>query len=235
MLNRQPLLSHEERVALLKPLDEPMSLYKPIRVVCADPQPMMLEGLKQSFKNDSAITLERMLTDGANAWREVMVSHPDILVTEMNMGGLDGIDLIRWLKKNGWPTKVVVFTLATNPKWPEAWAEGVQGLVSKTSPKETLMKCIRAVSAGDRWLDESLWLSSKDPHNGSLNRLDSASRLTAREIIIVKALMKGCSKRDIAKEMAIEEEAVTVHLKHIHQKTGYTHRDQLVFKSSTRA
>ncbi len=169
MLNRQPLLSDEERVALLNPLDEPMSTYKPIRVVCADPHPMMLEGLEQSFKNDSAITLERMLTDGANAWREVMASHPDILVTEMTMGGLDGIDLIRWIKKNGWPTKVVVFTTATNPKWPEAWSEGVQGLVSKTSPKDTLMTCIRAVSAGERWIDERIWLADERTHEGHPN------------------------------------------------------------------
>lgn len=210
MLNRQPLLSHEERVALLKPLDEPMSLNKPIRVVCVDPQPMMLEGLKQSFKNDSFITLERMLTDGTNAWREVIASQPDILVTEMTVGGLEGIELIRRLKKNGWPTKVVVFTMATNPKWPEAWAEGVQGLVSKTSPKETLMKCIRAVSAGERWIDESIWHADKVTHDGAPKRLDNATRLTAREITIIKALMRERSNREIAKEMAIKEGSVKV-------------------------
>jgi len=210
MLNRQPLLSHEERVALLKPLDEPMSLNKPIRVVCVDPQPMMLEGLKQSFKNDSVITLERMLTDGTNAWREVIASQPDILVTEMTLGGLDGIELIRRLKKNSWPTKVVVFTMATNPKWPEAWAEGVQGLVSKTSPKETLMTCIRAVSAGERWIDESIWLADKGTHDGAPKRLDNAARLTAREITIIKALTRERSNREIAKEMAIKEGSVKV-------------------------
>lgn len=226
MLKRQHLLSDEERVALLKPLDEPMSKYKPIRVVCADPQPMMLEGLKHSFKNDSAFTLKRMLTDGAIAWCEVMVSHPDILVIEMTLGSLDSIDLIRWLKKNGWPTKVVVYTLASNPKWLEAWAEGVQGLVSKTSPKDTLMTCICAVSAGERWIDESLWLANDVTYDGLHKRPEIAPRLTAREITIVKALMRGVSSREIAKEMAIKEGTVKVHLKHIYQKTGYRPRDQ---------
>ena len=104
-------------------------------------------------------------------------------------------ELIRRLKKNGWPTKVVVFTMATNPKWPEAWAEGVQGLVSKTSPKETLMTCIRAVSAGERWIDESIWLADKGTHDGAPKRLENAARLTAREITIIKALMRERSNR----------------------------------------
>jgi DNA-binding NarL/FixJ family response regulator len=228
MLMGKPLLSDAERTALLDPVVSHASANAPIRLLVADPHPIVLEGFKQSMGNHPDFEIVRYLVDGANTWRELLASRPDVLIMEMTLTGMSSMQLIRNLYESGWPTKIVLFSLPANQLWIEALAQGVQGLVSKNKSNDQLMNCVRRVHQGELWLDEEFNLKE---HQKSAQRISDwriGSRLTMREKAIVEILMRGFSNREIANELAIKEGTVKTHLKHVYRKTGLHSRFELL-------
>lgn len=226
-----PLLSVQEQMALLQHDDSDTFQPATIQVLCADPHPVVLEGLKKSFAHHREFGLIRCLTDGANTWREVLASKPDVLIMEMTLTGLSSMQLIRAVQESGCSTKIIVFTLASNPLWVEALAQGVQGLVSKTRTNEELMDAVRAVHQEKKWLDEEFSMANKVGRDWPLTHWALASRLTEREMSIVQALMRGASNRVIASELAIKEGTVKIHLKNVYRKMGCTNRVELLSRT----
>lgn len=226
-----PLLSQEERLALMEQGSEETRRFAPIRLVFADPHPVVLEGLKKSFANHPDFGIIRSLTDGSNAWREVLATQPDVLIIELTLDGMSSMQLIRALRQAGWPTKVIVFSLASNPLWIEALAEGVQGLVSKNKSNTLLMDCVRAVHEGHKWLDEEFRVSKISGTGLSLMQWDFEARLTQKEKLIVEALLRGVSNKEIASELEIKEGTVKTHLKNVYRKLGCANRVELLSRS----
>ncbi len=226
-----PLLSLQEQMALLHHDESETVQPETIQVLCADPHPVVLEGLKKSFSNHREFELIRALTDGANTWREVLASRPDVLIMEMTLTGLSSMQLIRAVQKSGCSTKIIVFTLASNPLWVEALAQGVQGLVSKYRANEELMDGVRAVHQGKKWLDEEFSMANKAGRDWPLTHWALASRLTQRELSIVHALMRGASNRVIANELDIKEGTVKIHLKNVYRKMGCANRVELLSRT----
>jgi DNA-binding NarL/FixJ family response regulator len=150
----QPLLSEEERVALLAIHDVHTAGLEPISLVFADPHPVVLDGLRRSFQHHPDFSILECVPDAQRAWCALKTHKPDILVMEMTLGGQTSLDLIRSCKREKPSTKLIVFTQPLHDLATLALPEGVQGLISKSRSSEILMDCIKAVNRGVTWIDD---------------------------------------------------------------------------------
>jgi DNA-binding NarL/FixJ family response regulator len=91
---------------------------------------------------------------------------------------------------------------------------GALGVVRKTAPLESLLECMRAVAAGNTWMEESVLQEPERTQRGA------RSNLTSRELQVVELVERGLKNRDIATQLGIRPGTVKIHLKHIFEKTG---------------
>jgi two-component system nitrate/nitrite response regulator NarL len=218
MISPQPLISQQEMAALMQDPIHEQTEEPPIEIVFADPHPVVLDGLRRTFENDPGFIVKNCVHDGVSAWREIQNLQPDILVMELSLSEKDSLSLIRDLRDENLKTLPVIFTHASMLDVMGVIAVGVNGLVSKSKPKETLAECIRAVHHGQKWLDEEFAVHEMDAHDVPLTRSTFERLLTLRELSIVQLVIRGRSNREIATTFAIAEGTVKIHLKHIYQK-----------------
>jgi DNA-binding NarL/FixJ family response regulator len=214
----RPLLTDAELNALMRDRSLTPPRHAPIELMFADPHPVVLDGLKQTFECHPDFLVKTCVHDGASAWREILKLEPDILVMELTLGEKDSLSLIRDLKKEHLKTLPVIFTHASMLGALEAIAAGVTGLVSKSKPKEILMDCIRKVHGGQKWLDDEFSACRTATDRAPLAKSIFMRLLTLRELSVVQLLIRGQSNMEIANTFAISEGAVKAHLKHIYQK-----------------
>jgi two-component system nitrate/nitrite response regulator NarL len=218
LFSTTPLISQAEMAALMQgPVhdcpDEP-----PIEIVFADPHPVVLDGLKKNFENEPGFVVKNCVNDGVAAWREIQTLTPDILVMELYLTQKDSLSLIRDLRARNLKTMPVVFTHASIRDVLGVIAIGVNGLVSKSKPKDVLARCIRTVHHGQKWLDDEFSVHAVAAEDPPLTRFTFERMLTLRELSIVQLVIRGRSNREIATTFAIAEGTVKIHLKHIYQK-----------------
>jgi len=228
ILPTTPLLSEAELNALMHIDTGDDEHEAPIEIIFVDPHPMVLEGLKQAFERNPDFCVRTCVSDGETAWREILKLQPDIVVMELSLGQKDCLSLIRDLREERLKTLPVVFTHAHILDVLGLIAVGVNGLVSKSKPKEVLMKCIREVHHGHRWLDEEYAVSELAQKDRVLTRSMFETLLTLRELSIVQLVVRGRSNREIATTFSIAEGTVKIHLKHIYKKLNCNDRIDLL-------
>jgi len=225
-----PLLSDEEMDALMR--EDACQGPMPIEIVFADPHPVVLDGLRQTFECHPEFCVKTYVNDGEAAWQQILNFQPDIVVMELTLGEKDSLSLIRDIREKKVKTLPVIFTNANISDVRGVIAVGVNGLVSKSKPKEILMECIREVHHGQRWLDDEYsvfgWIHDELP----LSRQIFEKTLTLRELSIVQLVLRGLSNREIANTFSIAEGTVKVHLKHIYKKLKCKSRVDLLSKMS---
>lgn len=213
---RSPLLTESELNALMS--EDTDEREAPIEIMFADPHPVVLEGLKQTFARHPDFVVRTCVHDGASAWHEILHLQPDIVVMELSLRVKDSLSLIRDLRDENLKTLPVVFTHASILDVLGLISVGVNGLVSKSKPQEILMECIREVHHGQRWLDEEYAVCELTQTDVPLTRSLFERILTLRELSIVQLVVRGRSNREIANTFSIAEGTVKVHLKHIYKK-----------------
>ena len=200
------------------------------RLVIADDHPIVLHGLQQLFERQPDFQVLRCCADGASALQAVRELNPDVLVLDLRMPNMSGVDVLRALAREKLKCRTVVLTAALRDRDAvDALQFGALGLVLKESSPDTLLQCVRRVHHGHQWLDPEV-LSGPV---GRILRRDTAIReaagaLTPREIEIVGLIVEGMRNKEIADRLAISEGTVKLHLHHIYSKLGVDGRLELV-------
>ncbi len=198
----------------------------PITLVLADDHPIVLEGLQQLLSLELDFTVLAKCADGEAALAAVRRHRPDILVLDLQMPGTNGLAVLRALQSEALPTRVVVLTASLGADDAlEAVRLGARGLVLKELAPHLLVQCIRKVAAGGEWLERGAISKAMD----KLLRREAAVQaaaglLTARELEIVRLVAKGRRNKEIARDLAITDGTVKVHLYHVYQKLGVDSR-----------
>lgn len=196
-----------------------------IRVVIADPHPVMLEGLSSVLEHEPGIDIQARVQDGDAALSAVVEHQPDILLMDLNLSGKSGLALLQELQATGARTRPLVFTGAPIRDVVRAIDLGVRGLVAKDKSGQTLRRCLHAVHEGGQWLDKDLTMMTvnhllgREKRNGAIARL-----LTAREITVAKMVTEGWPNKKIASKLCISEGTTKLHLHHIYQKLNCSGR-----------
>jgi two-component system, NarL family, nitrate/nitrite response regulator NarL len=194
----------------------------PVRLILADDHPIVLDGLEQLFRAQKDFTVVARCQDGAETLRAVRQHRPDVLLLDIRMPAPDGLQVIRELRKDSLPTRVVILTAALEEDDVlEAVRLGVQGVVLKEMSPEMLMECVRKVAAGEQWIERrSLTRALDTMLRREAGFRDASAVLTAREIEIVRLAAQGLRNQAIADRLHISEGTVKVHLHNIYEKLG---------------
>ena len=200
-----------------------------IRVVLADDHRIVLEGLAQLFSLESDIDVVMRCTEGDETLQAVESTRPDVLVADVKMPKMTGIDVLRRLHESGSATRVVLLTAhMTNAEVLEAIRLGVGGIILKEAAPRTLVQCVRSVASGQQWLDQPTVRSALDSAAAAeTSAKKPPSALTRRETDIVRMVAVGLRNKEIAEKLAISEGTVKMHLHSIYEKLGISGRVEL--------
>jgi len=191
----------------------------PIRIVLADDHPIVLEGLAQLFATEPGFEVVARATDGDEALAAVRSHRPDILILDLRMPGRNGLEVLRELRREAIPTHVVVLTAAESGDLLEAIRLGVQGVVLKDMATKLLVRAVREVHAGGKWIEKDAATRALD----TLLEREAAvegfgDTLTPREVEVARLTAKGHANKVVAEKLAITEGTVKLHLHHIYEK-----------------
>ena len=201
----------------------------PITLVLADDHPLILDGMENLFRLERDFKVVARCLDGEEAITAVRKHKPDVLVLDIRMPGMDGLSLLREMKKEKLSTRVVLLTgVLDEEELAEAVRLGVRGLVLKEMAPKLLVQCIRQVHAGELWLEKrSVSLALEKLLQREAGQREVAQLLTPREIEIVKQVVAGLRNIEIGKRLFISEGTVKMHLHNIYQKLGVDSRINL--------
>jgi DNA-binding NarL/FixJ family response regulator len=199
------------------------------RVIIADDHPIVLEGLTQLFAGEKDFDVVARCSTGDEALSALRRVRPDIAVLDIRMPGINGMELLRHVYDEGLPTRVVLLTAEiSDDAVVEAVRLGVAGIVLKEMAPRVLLQSVRAVAAGEKWLDDGAMRRALDKMMRREAGLADAVRvLTPRELEVVKMVATGMRNKQIAERLNITEGTVKIHLHSIYQKTGVSGRVEL--------
>lgn len=186
-----------------------------IRVVLAEDQAMVLGALSALLNLESDIEVLASASDGESAWRELQRLQPDLLVTDIEMPGLTGLELAQRVKRHELATKVVIVTTFARPGFlRRALDAGVYGYLLKDAPAEKLAEALRTVHRGGRAIDPQL----------ALEAWSEADPLNDRERQVLRLAGEGQSASDIASRLNLSHGTVRNYLSEAIGKLGVGNR-----------
>ena len=207
-----------------------------VTLILADDQPIILYGLEQLCAGEQDFHVAGSCATGEETLKAVRRHRPAVLVLGLRLLAKDGLTVLRELRSEGLPTRVVVFSLALDEEQVvEALHLGARGVVLKDMAPQLLVQCIRKVHAGGEWLER-----------GSVARLLGRIRqreikvqgdggvLTRRELEVVHMVARGLSNQAIGKRLSIGEGTVKVHVHHIYRKLKVPSRVALLLHARTK-
>jgi two-component system, NarL family, nitrate/nitrite response regulator NarL len=206
-----------------------MAPASPIRLVVVDDHPIVLEGLERLFRLEGDLEIVARCVNVREALEAVRHHRPDILLLDVRLPGGSGLDVLEQVRREGLPTRTVLLAGSVNQdELLEALRLGARGVVLKEMAPELLIRCLRTVHAGGRWLEDDFLSRAIE---GILDK-DGVARpgrlsLSAREMEILRLAATGHHNREIADTLHITEGTVKVHLHNVYEKLGVEGRVEL--------
>jgi DNA-binding NarL/FixJ family response regulator len=202
-----------------------------IRVLVADDQSMVRAGFRMLLAREPDIEVVAEAADGREAVQKAARFDPTVVLMDIRMPELDGLEATRRILAADAAARVIVLTTFDLDEYVyEALSAGASGFVLKDDPPEQLIAAIRTVAAGDALLSPAVTkrvirqftrLSRPAPP-------PELAELTARELDVFRAVANGLSNAEIARELFISEGTVKTHITHVLQKLGLRDRVQAV-------
>lgn len=201
-----------------------------VRILIADDHPIFRDGLRKLLEAEPGFKVVGEAADGEEAIRLIPVLKPDILLLDLAMPRLPGLETLRSIVSSGLDVKTIILTAAIEKaQLVEALQLGARGLVMKESATSIMLKSIRAVMAGQIWVGHESVSSLVHALREKSVPLPSPKKfgLTPRELEVVAAIVSGYTNRDIAQKFSISEQTVKHHLTNIFDKLGVSNRLEL--------
>ena len=205
----------------------------PIRIVVADDHPVVRFGVRNMLTSEPGFEVVGEAEDGDDALTQTLELEPDILLLDLLMPRLPGLEAMRAIMTRSPRVKIVLLTSTiTQQQIIEALQIGARGIVLKDTVAGDLTQALRAVLGGDYWIGGERVANLVKALQQLMAQAAAAPDrktygLTPRELEVVACIVEGCSNRDIAKQFNISEETVKRHLSNVFDKTGVSTRLEL--------
>ena len=191
-------------------------------MLLADDHEVVREGLRLALLRSPHIRVVGEAADGETAVGLAERRRPDVIVMDLRMPGMDGIEATEEIMRRIPDAKVLIFTAYSERALLQRGLEsGARGYILKEAPHETLLRAIEKVNAGETFVDPALMSALTQTREGT-------DVLTARERQILQLLADGMSNADVAGQLFISQETVKSHVRHILTKLEADTRTQAV-------
>jgi two-component system, NarL family, nitrate/nitrite response regulator NarL len=214
------------------PWRQAAQMERPIRIVLADDHPVVRIGVRNMLTEAEGFEVIGDASDGDEAITETLDKQPDVLLLDVSMPRLPGLEAMRAIMNGPSTAKILLLTSTiTTQQIIEALHIGARGIVLKDAIASHLQTAIRTVVAGDYWIGGKRVVNLVSALHDLMQQAAVPQRktygLTPRELEVVGCIVEGCSNRDIAKQFSLSEETVKRHLSNIFDKTGVSTRLEL--------
>jgi two-component system nitrate/nitrite response regulator NarL len=204
---------------------------EPIRVVIADDHKILRAGVSQLLASEPDINVVGEAADGAEAVALVRQLRPDVLLLDLAMPRMNGLDTIRELTASC-ACRIVLLTAHIEKRQIlEALQLGARGILLKQTAINLLFKCIRAVMNDEYWVDRAsvadLVLAVRQSPQAMSVPARKQFNLTPREMQVIARVVAGCPNKEIAQQFSISENTVKHHLSNIFDTLGVSNRVEL--------
>lgn len=190
---------------------------KKTKILIVDDHAIVLDGLKSLLSKIENIEVAGVANNGEEGLKQLAHTKAELVITDLNMPGMDGLEFIKTIRNDFPPTKIIVLSLHDEPHFIKSiMKHRVQGYILKNDTSSELVLAIEKV------LDGKTYLSSKISQilMEQLNEPNTEKLLTGRELEIIKLIAGECSNKKIAEQLFISERTVETHRKNIFRKTN---------------
>jgi DNA-binding NarL/FixJ family response regulator len=204
-----------------------------IKVLLTDDHKLIREGIQSMLAGTDDIEVIGSVGSGEEAINETRNNKPDVILMDILMGGMTGIEATRWIKESDPTIKIVIVTMEISKEYVSAGIKsGVDGYLPKDVDKETLIQSIRTVHQGGRFFNDAIMkLVFEDfySHEKLKNPMKKLPHeLTKREYEILGLVASGKSNRELAESLFISIKTVETHKTNILEKLGLKNTTELV-------
>lgn len=199
------------------------------RILLADDHPMIRTAIDVLLR-DTRYQLAGTAANGEEALEQAERLKPDILLLDLEMPRIGGMEVVRRLRANGGATRIVILTAGIDDgSLMEARNLRVQGMVLKNSDPAYLLDCLDRVRAGGNWIDPELETRTRELEEAFGGTARPA--LAPRERELIRYVRQGLRNREIAKALGVTEGTVKVYLHAIFEKLGVKNRTELAIRA----
>jgi NarL family two-component system response regulator LiaR len=200
---------------------------RPVRVLIADDQTLFRSGLARLLNDDPRVEVVGEAVDGEDAARQAALLRPDVVLMDIKMPNIDGVQATQRIMAENPSAKVLILTTFDTDSYVlQALKAGASGYVLKDSRVESIVSSILAVVAGERVMSSSIANMVLDLLAGASNGKEFYDGLTARELEILKLLAAGIANKQIAFRLKISEKTVRNHVSNMYEKLNIADRAQ---------
>ncbi|MEM8485994.1 MAG: response regulator transcription factor [Bacteroidota bacterium] len=194
----------------------------PIKVLLADDHPPLRAGMRARLEQEEDITVIGEASDGREALKLAKALQPHLLVLDMEMPEMTGLEVATKLQEDGEAIRVLVLSAYEDPEYITKLLESgaVAGYLTKSESLDTIVAAVRGVSKGEEgWLSREVAAALMKQRRGPSRKVDSSlQQLSRRELEVLQLIAKGFNNMQIGEELFIAESTVKKHVSNIYMK-----------------
>lgn len=200
-----------------------------IRILIADDHPVVREGILSMLNREHDFHVIGEAKDGVEAVNKAKELKPDVVLMDLQMPELDGVESIRQIRSENPDIKFIVLTTYSDDEYIFKGIEaGARAYLLKDAPMEELFKAIRAVHRGESLIQPVVASRVLDRFAELSRQAPSGEVLSEREMEVLQLMAKGAANKEIAAKLDITESTVKTHITNIFQKLDVTDRTEAV-------
>jgi len=188
----------------------------PLQIIIADDHPLLVDGVKRVLEEMDDVQVLETVANGRHLLTRLRQMPVDLVLLDLHMPHLDGIETLKVLRTEFPRLKVLVFTSYNQPRIVrEIRGLGAKGILLKTSPSQLLKEAVRAVADGGDWYQEEAPIPVSETFTDDFMK---KYQITTREVEILRKIAKGYTTKEIGEQLFVSEFTVNAHRRNICRK-----------------
>jgi DNA-binding NarL/FixJ family response regulator len=200
-----------------------------IKLLIVDDHAVLRDGLKTIIESEDDIKVIGEAVSGSDALNKVNELAPNIILMDINLPGMNGVEVTRILKQQYPQIRVLILTMHSHEEYfMAAIKEGADGYLLKDAPSDQVVEAVRTVFHGESVIHPSLTRKLLNFHQQNQRKDKEENSLTEREREVLTCLVEGLTNKEIGERLFVSDKTVKIHVSNIFKKLNVKSRSQVI-------